>query len=111
MSCGLDSLVKNLTGNGTDDSRIVHTKNRFQEKTPLCLRKGVYHTTTWTSRAVIGNSTASQKRGSTVNLTIGIFQMRITPPLKNLERIWNENHEGLPRSVFRIRCVVTCRCV
>ena len=42
MSCGLDSLVKNLTGNGTDDSRILHTKNRFQEKTPLCLRKGVY---------------------------------------------------------------------
>ena len=42
MSCGIDSLVKNLTSNGTDDSRIVHTKNRFQEKTPLCLRKGVY---------------------------------------------------------------------
>ena len=42
MSCGLDSLVKNLTGNGTDDSRILHTKTRFQEKTPLCLRKGVY---------------------------------------------------------------------
>ena len=42
MSCGLDSLVKNLTGNGKDDSRIVHTKNRFQEKTSLCLRKGVY---------------------------------------------------------------------
>ena len=42
MSCGLDSLVKNLTSNGTDDSRILHTKTRFQEKTPLCLRKGVY---------------------------------------------------------------------
>ena len=42
MSCGLDSLVKNLTGDGKDDSRIVHTKNRFQEKTSLCLRKGVY---------------------------------------------------------------------
>ena len=42
MSCGLDSLVKNLTSNGTDDSRIVHTKNRFQEKTSLCLQKGVY---------------------------------------------------------------------
>ena len=42
MSYGLDSLVKNLTGNGTDDSRIIHTKTRFQEKTPLCLRKGVY---------------------------------------------------------------------
>ena len=42
MSCGLDSLVKNLTGNGTDDSRILHTKTRFQEKTSLCLRKGVY---------------------------------------------------------------------
>ena len=42
MSCGLDSLVKNLTCNGTDDSRILHTKTRFQEKTPLCLRKGVY---------------------------------------------------------------------
>ena len=47
MSCGLDSLVKNLTGDGTDNSRIAHTKNRFQEKTslaaiPLCLRKGVY---------------------------------------------------------------------
>ena len=42
MSCGLDSLVKNLTCNGTDSSRIVHTKNRFQEKTSLCLRKGVY---------------------------------------------------------------------
>ena len=42
-SChGLDSLVKNLTGNGTDDSRILHTKTRFQEKTSLCLRKGVY---------------------------------------------------------------------
>ena len=38
MSCGLDSLVKNLTSNGTDD----YTKNRFQEKTSLCLRKGVY---------------------------------------------------------------------
>ena len=42
MSCGLDSLVKNLTGDGKDDSRIMHTKNRFQEKTSLCLRKGVY---------------------------------------------------------------------
>ena len=42
MSCGLDSLVKNLTGDGTDSSRIMHTKNRFQEKTSLCLRKGVY---------------------------------------------------------------------
>ena len=42
MSCGLDSLVKNLTGDGKDDSRIAHTKNRFQEKTSLCLRKGVY---------------------------------------------------------------------
>ena len=42
MSCGLDSLVKNLTGNGTDNSRIVHTKNRFQDKISLCLRKGVY---------------------------------------------------------------------
>ena len=42
MSCGLDSLVKNLTDNGTDDSRILHTKTRFQEKTSLCLRKGVY---------------------------------------------------------------------
>ena len=42
MSCGLDSLVKNLTGNGTDNSRILHTKNRFQERTSLCLRKGVY---------------------------------------------------------------------
>ena len=42
MSCGLDSLVKNLTSDGTDSSRIVHTKNRFQEKTSLCLRKGVY---------------------------------------------------------------------
>ena len=42
MSCGLDSLVKNLTSDGKDDSRIVHTKNRFQEKTSLCLRKGVY---------------------------------------------------------------------
>ena len=42
MSCGLDSLVKNLTNNGTDDSLIVHTKNRFQEKTYLTLRKGVY---------------------------------------------------------------------
>ena len=42
MSYGLDSLVKNLTGNGTDDSRILHTKTRFQEKTYLCLRKGVY---------------------------------------------------------------------
>ena len=42
MLCGLDSLVKNLTGDGKDDSRIVHTKNRFQEKTSLCLRKGVY---------------------------------------------------------------------
>ena len=42
MSCGLDSLVKNLTNNGTDDSRILHTKTRFQEKTYLCLRKGVY---------------------------------------------------------------------
>ena len=42
MSCGLDSLVKNLTNNGTDDSLVPHTKNRFQEKTYLTLRKGVY---------------------------------------------------------------------
>ena len=42
MSCGLDTLVKNLTNNGTDDSLIPHTKNRFQEKTHLTLRKGVY---------------------------------------------------------------------
>ena len=42
MSCGLDSLVKNLTDNGIDDSLVPHTKNRFQEKTYLCLRKGVY---------------------------------------------------------------------
>ena len=42
MSSGLESLVKNLTNNGIDSSKTVHTKNRFQEKTPLCLRKGVY---------------------------------------------------------------------
>ena len=42
MSCGLDSLVKNITNNGTDDSKILHTKNRFQEKTYFTLRKGVY---------------------------------------------------------------------
>ena len=42
MSCGLDALVKNLTNNGTDDLLIPHTKNRFQEKTYLTLRKGVY---------------------------------------------------------------------
>ena len=42
MQCGLDSLVKNLTNNGTNDSLIPHTKNRFQEKTYLTLRKGVY---------------------------------------------------------------------
>ena len=42
MGCGLDSLVKNLTNNGTDDSLVPHTKNRFQEKTHLTLRKGVY---------------------------------------------------------------------
>ena len=42
MSSGLDSLVKNLTDNGKDSSKIVHTKNRFQDKISLCLRKGVY---------------------------------------------------------------------
>ena len=42
MQCGLDSLVKNLTNNGTNDLLIPHTKNRFQEKTYLALRKGVY---------------------------------------------------------------------
>ena len=42
MSSGLESLVKNLTNNGTDSLKTVHTKNRFQEKTSLCLRKGVY---------------------------------------------------------------------
>ena len=42
MQCGLDSLVKNLTDNGTNDSLLTHTKNRFQEKTNLILRKGVY---------------------------------------------------------------------
>ena len=42
MSSGLESLVKNLTNNGIDSSKTVHTKNRFQEKTSLCLRKGVY---------------------------------------------------------------------
>ena len=42
MSCGLDTLVKNLTNNGTSDLLIPHTKNRFQEKTHLTLRKGVY---------------------------------------------------------------------
>ena len=42
MQSGLDSLVKNLTKNGTDDTLLSHTKNRFQEKTHLLLRKGVY---------------------------------------------------------------------
>ena len=42
MSSGLDSLVKNLTDNGKDSSKIVHTKNRFQDKISLCIRKGVY---------------------------------------------------------------------
>ena len=42
MQCGLDSLVKNLTNDGTNDSLLLHTKNRFQEKTYLTLRKGVY---------------------------------------------------------------------
>ena len=39
MQSGLDSLVKNLTNNGTNDLLIPHTKNRFQEKTYLTLRK------------------------------------------------------------------------
>ena len=42
MQCGLDSLVKNLTNNGTSNSLLTHTKNKFQEKTHLILRKGVY---------------------------------------------------------------------
>ena len=42
MQCGLDSLVKNLTNNSTNNSLIPHTKNRFQERTYLALRKGVY---------------------------------------------------------------------
>ena len=35
-------MVKNLTNDGTNDSLLLHTKNRFQEKTYLTLRKGVY---------------------------------------------------------------------
>ena len=31
MQSGLDSLVKNLTKNGTDDTLLSHTTNRFQE--------------------------------------------------------------------------------
>ena len=42
MQSRLDSLVKNLTNDGTDDSLLTHTKNKFQEKTHLILRKGVY---------------------------------------------------------------------
>ena len=42
MQSGLDSLVRNLTKNGIDDSLLSHTKNRFQERTHLLLRKGVY---------------------------------------------------------------------
>lgn len=42
MSSGLDSLVRNLTKGGTDDTFLRHTKNRFLEKTSLLLRKGVY---------------------------------------------------------------------
>ena len=42
MSSGLDSLVKNLTDNGKDSTKTTHTKNRFQDKISLCLRKGVY---------------------------------------------------------------------
>ena len=42
MSSGLESLVKNLTNNGTDSSKTVHTKNNFENKVSLCLRKGVY---------------------------------------------------------------------
>ena len=41
MSSGLDSLVKNLT-KGVNSEHITHTKNRFQGKTNLLLRKGVY---------------------------------------------------------------------
>ena len=40
MSCGLDSLVKNLTGNGTDDSRILHTKNQISRKNTVVSSKG-----------------------------------------------------------------------
>ena len=42
MSSGLESLVKNLTNNGTDSSKTVHTNTRFQNNIMLCLRKGVY---------------------------------------------------------------------
>ena len=42
MSSGLDSLVRSLTKGGTDDTFLKHTKNRFQGKTDLLLRKGVY---------------------------------------------------------------------
>ena len=42
MSLGLESLVKNLTNNGTDNSKTVHTNARFQNNIMLCLRKGVY---------------------------------------------------------------------
>ena len=42
MSSGLESLVKNLTNNGTDSSKTVHTNARFQNNIMLCLRKGVY---------------------------------------------------------------------
>ena len=42
MLSGLDTLVKNLTNNGIDSSKTVHIKNKFGNKTSLCLRKGVY---------------------------------------------------------------------
>ena len=42
MSSGLESLVKNLTNDGTDSSKTVHTNARFQNNITLCLRKGVY---------------------------------------------------------------------
>ena len=42
MNFGLGTLVKNLTKDGTDDSLLSHTKDRFQERTHLLLRKGVY---------------------------------------------------------------------
>ena len=42
MSSGLESLVQNLTNDGGDSSKTIHTNNRFQNNISSCLRKGVY---------------------------------------------------------------------
>ena len=76
MTCGLDSLVKNLTGDGKDDSRIVHTKNSY------AFGREFTHTTTWIIQNDYKKLNYLLKACSIVNLIIRIFQRRITPTLK-----------------------------